>query len=100
MVQVIWTDESKRDLKAIGDYLRKSSAEFAETVVFQIYESVGRLYDFPRLGRVVPEFNIHDIRELIHDGYRIVYLLHEDEVHILAVLHGKQDLVKKLSRRK
>jgi len=31
------------------------------------------LANFPRIGRVVPEFQIETLRELIHGSYRIVY---------------------------
>lgn len=32
-----------------------------------------KLGDFPRLGRVVPEFRIETLREIVHGAYRIVY---------------------------
>ena len=44
----------------------------------------------PRLGRVVPEFGIETLRELILGSYRIIYRLIEDHeiVEILALHHG------------
>jgi plasmid stabilization system protein ParE len=46
------------------------------------------------MGRPVPEANRDDIRELIHQGYRIIYKL-DDALQIAAVvtvIHGSRDL--------
>jgi len=42
---------------------------------------------------MVPEFNHHDLRELIFRGFRIVYLLQDDGAFILRVVHGSRDLL-------
>jgi len=42
---------------------------------------------------MVPEFNRTDLRELIFRDYRIVYLVQNDEVFILRVVHGSRDLL-------
>jgi plasmid stabilization system protein ParE len=43
---------------------------------------------FPELGRVVPEYQRPDIRELVFQNYRIVYRVKTDCVEIAAVVHG------------
>jgi plasmid stabilization system protein ParE len=52
--------------------------------------SVERLEDFPRSGRVVPEIEQDNIREIILNRYRIVYRLSENEVKILTVFHSSK----------
>ena len=42
----------------------------------------------PRLGPVVPEYEDETLRELFVDPYRIVYRLLDDQVDIVAVVHG------------
>ncbi len=55
------------------------------------------------MGRMVPELESETFRELIVEGYRIVYLVvgkrEAAEVDVLAIAHSRQDLAKKLSRR-
>jgi hypothetical protein len=53
----------------------------------------------PRSGRVVPELQLEDYREVIVASYRIVYLTHGDQIDVLTITHGRQDLEKKISRR-
>jgi plasmid stabilization system protein ParE len=51
---------------------------------------------FPFLGRVVPEFKIKSIREIIHRPYRIVYRVGEEQelIEILRVWHAARGIPK------
>lgn len=49
-----------------------------------------KLLTFPKLGRVVPEFQNVNIREIIYRNYRIIYELEEERIVILSVLHGSK----------
>lgn len=43
-------------------------------------------------GRVVPEENDPNIRELFVQSYRLIYRVRDDEVQIINFLHGARDL--------
>ena len=47
---------------------------------------------------MVPEFNRPDLRELIFRGYRIVYLLQDNEAFVLRVVYGSRDLLALIRR--
>lgn len=89
---ILWTEPSLDDLRAIRDYIAKDSETYAESFVESILLAVERLSEFPRLGRVVPEANVADIREVLFRSYRILYRVHENAIHILAVIHGYRDI--------
>jgi plasmid stabilization system protein ParE len=42
---------------------------------------------FPHSGRMLPEFERGEIREIIEGTYRIIYRIKSDEILILAVMH-------------
>ena len=42
----------------------------------------------PSMGRVVPEFGREDVREVMRRGYRVVYLVTERRIEIVAVSEG------------
>jgi len=50
------------------------------------------LTDHPQLGRRVPEAEHDDVRELVFRGYRILYLARSEQVYVITVIHGTQDL--------
>lgn len=47
-----------------------------------------------KCGRIVPEFDRDDLREVIYQNYRIVYrmVVEDNVVEILAVVHGARDM--------
>jgi plasmid stabilization system protein ParE len=47
-----------------------------------------QLADSPLSGRIVPEFQAKDIREVIEKPYRIIYRVKQDQIDVLAVIHG------------
>ena len=50
------------------------------------------------LGRIVPEFNRPDLREVIFRNYCIVYLLQDIAVFTLQVAHNSRDLLVRVRR--
>lgn len=61
---------------------------YAPVFIQKIINSVERLIEFPRSGRIVPEFNVENIREIIFHNYRIVYRIKNTYLEIILVTHG------------
>jgi toxin ParE1/3/4 len=93
MAQVRWSLTAGNDLQDIEDFIARDSVLHAITFVDRVVESAETLLKTPQIGRMVPEFNRTDLRELIFRDYRIVYLVQNDEVFILRVVHGSRDLL-------
>jgi len=94
MVKVIWTDPAIEDLKSIKDYISRESEVYALRFVERIINRVDQLINFPRSGRIVPEFEIETLRELIEGNYRIIYKIKPDHIGITRVHHAKMLLTK------
>jgi plasmid stabilization system protein ParE len=92
MARISWTSEALTDLEAIGDFIARDAPSFAQIFVDRVFQSVERLEQFPRSGRVVPEIAQENLREVVFGSYRIVYLLSDDEVNILTVFHSSKQL--------
>ena len=91
MAQVIWQPEAISDLEQIYNYLYERIPATAGDKIYEIYESAGRLKNFPLSGRIIPEFDTPEKREIIHYPYRVMYEVIDDEVHITTVIHGAMD---------
>jgi len=98
MVEVRWSQQALSDLDAIAEYLARTSPPYARALATRLFSATSALTDFPMMGRRVPEVDVEHVREIIRDGYRIVYLVTEHGVEILTVLHSRQDLARKLRR--
>jgi addiction module RelE/StbE family toxin len=94
MVKVRWTNFALENLIAIGSYIEKDSYLYAQRIVESLFNSVDVLEQNPFMGRIVPEFNKQNIRELILGNYRIVYkLVGETVIDIITVHHSARLLI-------
>jgi toxin ParE1/3/4 len=93
MAQVRWSLTAGNDLQDSEDFIARDSILHAITFVDRVVESAETMLKTPQIGRMVPEFNRSDLRELIFRDYRIVYLVQNDQVFILRVVHGSRDLL-------
>ena len=92
MTAITWSPQSLRDLEAIRAYIAQDSPRYAGLVVQRIVASVERLEAFPEAGRVVPELNNPEIREVIVRPYRVVYRRRPDAVQIATVFRSSRQL--------
>ena len=85
MAQINWTKKSLKDLRAINDYISLDSTFYAARFISKLIRRVDQLIEFPESGRMVPEKNVHEIRELIEGNYRIFYRLQKEKITILRI---------------
>jgi toxin ParE1/3/4 len=60
-------------------------------VVQDIIEKSEDLKECRLIGRMVPELENQNIRELIVYPYRLIYKVSAGTIEILTLIHGKQD---------
>jgi len=88
-----WSRRARTDLRELKAYIAKDSPYYARRFTERIIASVEKLADFPKIGRRVPEAEgREDLRELIYQGYRIIYLTRPERVFIVTIVHGSRDL--------
>jgi plasmid stabilization system protein ParE len=85
---ILWSERARRDLLEIGDFIARDKPQAAAAWVGTILDAVQRTALFPTSGRIVPEIDRSDIREVILENYRIVYQLSETTIAILSVFES------------
>lgn len=70
MVEVRWTPQSIEDIGNVAEFISKDSRKYALIQVQYFFEAAEILENFPKSGRIVPELDNKDIRELIVGFYR------------------------------
>jgi toxin ParE1/3/4 len=92
MVKIVWTELSVFELKDIYDYIAIDSKRYAKNQVDRIKLKTLVLKTMPESGRIVPELENSEIRELIEGNYRIVYRIKtKNYIEILTVHHTSRD---------
>jgi toxin ParE1/3/4 len=92
VVKVRWTEQARADLIDIFEQVASDNSIAARKLLQQLRESEGLLLEHPLLGRVVPEFEVANIRERIVPPYRVIYQVLPDLVLFLAVVHSRRNL--------
>jgi plasmid stabilization system protein ParE len=95
-VVIEWSRRARTDIRDLKAYIAKDSPYYARRFTERIVASVEKLAEFPNIGRTVPEAEGRDdMRELIYQGYRIIYLTRTERITIVTIIHGSRDLAAK-----
>jgi toxin ParE1/3/4 len=91
-MNVRWTDTAQRHLDAIYRYIAQDSPAYAKRMVDRLTRRSQQIGEFPLSGRMVPEYEMSQIREVVEGAYRIIYHIKPDQIDVLAVIHGAQNI--------
>jgi toxin ParE1/3/4 len=90
-MNVFWTSTAEEHLESIYAYISKDSPAYAKRMVDRLTGRSIQIAEYPLLGRVVPEYELAPIREIIEGPFRILYCIKPDGIDILAVIHAAQN---------
>ena len=71
MARIIWSKRGLNDFYEHLSFIEKTSLQNAKQVARIVMEKINMLGNFPKMGRIVPEFAQKEIRELIVYQYRV-----------------------------
>ena len=91
-MRVHWTNTALEHLLSIYAHIAQKSPVYADRTVDRLTRRSEQLAVFPRSGRIVPEYQLPDIREVIERPYRVIYRIKPEQIDVLAVFHSAQEL--------
>lgn len=92
MVEIRWAPIATDDYESIIKYYEKTAPKFAQNFAKKIIYIIENLIHFPKMGRLVPEFENTEIREITYRNFRIIYRLQENFLEIARIIHGSSIL--------
>lgn len=91
MKTIEFAESALRDLEDIlAWYAGQQVPEVGERLVRELFTRTEQLVDYPESGRMVPEFDIKTIRELIHPPFRLVYRVDSEVIWIVRVWRSER----------
>ena len=91
-MQIIWSPLALDRVAEFRDYIASDNPAAAEQWVESLFDAVAKLEDFPESGRMVPEAQSPDLREILYQSHRVIYRLEADKISILTVRSARQDV--------
>ena len=96
-MKIVVSDYANKQLRLIFTYhLEVASHTVAKKIINEIANSFQVLEKFPEAGQA-DEFMKHhgkEYRRLVSGNYKIIYRIHENEIHISDVFDSRQDSLK------
>ena len=91
-MKIAWSPLAVERASEIVDYIAQDKPLAADRWIHAVFSKVEQLKANPEIGRIVPEINERQFRELIYGNYRIIYHIEAKQISILTIRHGKQIL--------
>ncbi len=91
--QIRWSPRAVNNLEELYEFIAKDSEFYATAFVKGIVSIINNLDQFPKSGRIVPEYSIENLREKIYENYRIVYRLKGECIEIVAICHSARNTI-------
>lgn len=90
MTSLQFSKSAVEDLKRLREFIATHDPNAAERFSLRIRQAIGKLVNFPALGRPVQD--LEKVREFVAGNYVVRYLHGEDEdgVVILRIWHGRE----------
>lgn len=89
--RLIWSPEARQDLANIYHYIKYDNRKAAKAVTDRLRKIVIGIPEQPWMGRKIPDHERDDLREVIHEHYRIVYELTDSDIYVLQIFHAAQE---------
>jgi toxin ParE1/3/4 len=91
MVEIVWSNNARERLKEILEYHNNQNPEYSSKLIRKIQDQQNLLKEFPQMGRLVPEKNSQNIREVFLENCRLIYFYENSTVSIVTIIHFKQN---------
>lgn len=88
---MVFSESAETDLEGIGDYIALDNPGRALSFVVEIRGRCAQLAKFPNAFALVPRYERHGIRRMVHGNYLIFYRVGSESIEILRILSGAVD---------
>jgi len=90
--RVVWSEQAAHALDDAVGYVAQDSVAAARRLLDEALAAAASLETLSERGAITPEINDPAVRQLLIQRYRLLYEVANEEVHVLAFLHQRQDV--------
>ena len=92
-IPITFAESAVKDMERIREWHAEQQASDAgKRLIMNILAQIERLSAFPESGRMVQEFGIANLREIILSPFRIVYRFDKNRVRIVRIWRSERPL--------
>ena len=84
-MQIKFSQTAIEQLKTIKDFISKDNPDIAKKHIKKVMKSVKQFLEYPNIGKVNAVYNRNDIREIVIEGYKVIYKIYAKSIVVLVV---------------
>ncbi len=84
--RIKWSPTARLDFRDLILFISEENSSAVNHFLNKILNHVIQVAKFPKSGRVVPEFQDENIREIIQKPYRIVYRIKKEKMILVEIV--------------
>lgn len=90
-LSISFSESATSDLEDLLAYYNEQGAsEAGRRIIVRIVKKAEKLINHPSMGRVVPEFGLEQLREIIDPPFRIVYVREKNKIRVVRVWRSER----------
>jgi|SRR5208283_36350 len=90
-LSLTFSESATSDLEGLLEYYNEQGVpEAGKRIVARIVKKAEKLRNYPAMGRVVPEFGLEQLREIIDPPFRSVYVWEKSKVRVVRVWRSER----------
>jgi addiction module RelE/StbE family toxin len=90
-MRIEWSSTANKDVLSIIEFISEDDPVSALSLIKEIENGLEAIAEFPEMGRIVPEFMIPSIRELIvKEHYRVIYEIRAEVILVSSIRHSRR----------
>ena len=82
-VKLSWTEGARDELRDLYTKIAHHDKPAAKRLVSKLRKLAKGIQDYPEIGRMVPEYEVPNVRERIYGNYRLIYQLSHRGAEVL-----------------
>lgn len=89
-MKILWSPLAVERLEDIFEYISNENKVAARKMITKIFKRVETLSKYHERGRIIPEANREEIREVFEGQYRIIYRVDTKKIFVLTIRNFNQ----------
>ncbi|TWG94674.1 plasmid stabilization system protein ParE [Mesorhizobium sp. J18] len=90
-MQLKWTEKAVGDLVQLHEFLVVVNPKAAAKIVQSLTAAPEKLFDYPRLGEKLEEFEPREVRRILVGRYEMRYEIQDATIYVLRLWHTRED---------
>lgn len=84
-MKISFSETSRTQLREVKSFIEKDNPQRAVHHIKKVVDQIKTMLQFPFIGKVNSVYDRKDIREIVVEGYKVIYQINTDSIIVLVI---------------